>query len=549
MNTTLKNDVPIKEQLKHLHRLGGEDIGEIGIIGGGISGLVAAYELASLGYRCTIFEASKRIGGRIMTTRYGDQTGELGAMRIPHSHDYVLYYAALLDLALGKFVDQNGNAYYDIRDTVVHVSQGKLMANLFDLSAYERALVEKEGLSGILNDVGRALIQSLTPDDVEHLYTGDFSEASPYVAEIDGTSFLDFIHQRVQSREALELVSAVNAMRDLWHSSCTGVIREVVSHRHQGLKEIVNGMGALPHGIHEKLVGEYSSLVTIHMGAEVKAISTGPLGVTMQVDEGNGLEEHDFEFALCTLPFSVLRRIDLVGASSNKHMAIANYTYADSTKVTLNFKERFWESQKDPIFGGSSITDRIIVQSYYPSNHANDYATPSDHVKNKVHIPLQVPHNLNVADPVQPPLKDPGPGVMLASYTWGKDARRLSVLKPDDRIELVKETIKSYHDGAEVDKYFDGGATMAWHDYRWSAGAFSRLAPRDLQLYYLDAIKPEHNLYFSGEHLSHEPGWIQGSLTSTLGALEELLTRAVTNRRVSLTSAPKKPTAEKPKPT
>ena len=42
------------------------------ILGAGIAGLVAAYELDKLGYECTILEATARAGGRSLTVRSGD---------------------------------------------------------------------------------------------------------------------------------------------------------------------------------------------------------------------------------------------------------------------------------------------------------------------------------------------------------------------------------------------------------------------------------------------------------------------------------------------
>src|ERR1700755_2507455 len=41
------------------------------ILGGGIAGLVSAYELCKLGYTCTLLEARERVGGRNWTVRNG----------------------------------------------------------------------------------------------------------------------------------------------------------------------------------------------------------------------------------------------------------------------------------------------------------------------------------------------------------------------------------------------------------------------------------------------------------------------------------------------
>ncbi|TAH65194.1 MAG: amine oxidase, partial [Anaerolineaceae bacterium] len=64
---------------------------KIGILGGGIAGMAAAFELRKLGADITIFEASdSRIGGRVYTHYFdpkGIYYGEFGAARIPISHE------------------------------------------------------------------------------------------------------------------------------------------------------------------------------------------------------------------------------------------------------------------------------------------------------------------------------------------------------------------------------------------------------------------------------------------------------------------------------
>src|SRR5437016_508700 len=91
------------------------------IIGGGIAGLVAAYELTQrTGCTVTLLEAEDRFGGRIRT-HYFDRNhyGELGAMRIPTDHHGVHHYITALGLAtpepLRPFVMKNPDAFYYFR--------------------------------------------------------------------------------------------------------------------------------------------------------------------------------------------------------------------------------------------------------------------------------------------------------------------------------------------------------------------------------------------------------------------------------------------------
>src|SRR5882672_8637231 len=50
----------------------------VAILGAGVSGLCAAYELDRAGYDCVILEATRRLGGRSLTLRRGDGLAEIG---------------------------------------------------------------------------------------------------------------------------------------------------------------------------------------------------------------------------------------------------------------------------------------------------------------------------------------------------------------------------------------------------------------------------------------------------------------------------------------
>lgn len=76
---------------------------KIVIIGAGMAGLVAGYELSQLGHDITILEAQTRPGGRVQTLRDPFADGlyaEAGAARIPDNHDLTLKYVKLLGVPL-----------------------------------------------------------------------------------------------------------------------------------------------------------------------------------------------------------------------------------------------------------------------------------------------------------------------------------------------------------------------------------------------------------------------------------------------------------------
>ena len=83
------------------------------ILGAGMAGLVAAYELTKLGHDVTILEARTRPGGRVHTLREPFSDGlyaEAGAARIPDNHDLTLKYVKEFALELEPFYPRTLNA-------------------------------------------------------------------------------------------------------------------------------------------------------------------------------------------------------------------------------------------------------------------------------------------------------------------------------------------------------------------------------------------------------------------------------------------------------
>ncbi|NEQ46669.1 MAG: FAD-dependent oxidoreductase [Leptolyngbya sp. SIOISBB] len=88
------------------------------ILGAGMAGLCAAYELEKRGHSCVILEAERsHIGGRVRTLRFGNGLyGEVGASQIARIHKLTHHYVNECNLQLRPSVTVNPETYYYLRN-------------------------------------------------------------------------------------------------------------------------------------------------------------------------------------------------------------------------------------------------------------------------------------------------------------------------------------------------------------------------------------------------------------------------------------------------
>ena len=88
------------------------------ILGGGLAGLSAGYELTRAGHDVKVLEAQERPGGRVLTLRSFDDGmyGDAGAARIPDNHEWTLRYVKEFDLRLLPFRARKCTCVDNFRD-------------------------------------------------------------------------------------------------------------------------------------------------------------------------------------------------------------------------------------------------------------------------------------------------------------------------------------------------------------------------------------------------------------------------------------------------
>lgn len=461
------------------------------IVGAGLAGLCAAYELEKRGHRCTMLEAdSRHLGGRVRTLRFDDGLyAEAGAMRIPLRHTLTRHYVQEFGLTLRPFVQSNPEAYYYLRGQRARIREIERLKPLYALTAAERAKSPDDLWAESITRRVKAM------SDAERRDLMAEQPATPAIRALDQQSLQQLFEADGLSPEAIELLAATSGSETLLPSAATEHLREELEQVWtQEFHEIVGGSDRLPAAFVQRLKSKP------RIGCEVIRLEQDKVRqrASAVYRRAGRTERVDGDYLVCTLPFSVLARLEVDPSFSGpKQRAIRTLNYDSATKVLAVSRRRFWETD-DGIYGGGSYTDLPIGMAYYPSDNA---AHKDPRIAN-------------------------GPGAMLASYTWGQMARQLAALPHAQRAELVIGHLSRVHPQWRQKGMLRHTASWSWDNHPWSAGAFAWFMPGQHTALHRHIVAPEGRIYFAGEHTSLTHTWMQGALESARRVVQEMLAAA-----------------------
>jgi monoamine oxidase len=442
------------------------------VLGAGMAGLVAAYELRRQGHDPLVLEAQNRVGGRIYTLRTfaPGLYAEAGAMRIPRAHELTLEYCHHFGLELRPFVMGNPKGLVCVGGVRMTAAEAEASP---DRLPYELAEAERGKTADQLWADATAEIREMVDTAGEEAW-------AEIVRRYDEYSLYEFLRLRGFSEEAIEYYAVMNFVEADMHNAVVEILREDLGGAYVDMSTIAGGMDRLPNAFYAELQD------AVRFGVEVRAIEQDSAGVTVHCRIGSDRVSFSADYAICTLPFSVLRTVEH-GFSRHKDRAIRQLNYHASTKILFQVRHRFWE-QTDGIEGGATVTDLPVRRLNYP-----------------------------------PPDPTTTRGVLLASYTWGQDALQWGAMSEAERIDEALEDIERIH--PQIRDEFELGASHAWYGDRFARGAFALFAPEQQTNLQADIVRPEGRVYFAGEHCSLYHAWIQGALESGIRsarAIDEL---------------------------
>ena len=432
------------------------------VVGAGLAGLTAAYELGLAGFDVTVLEARDRIGGRVYTVRDPFQIGqhaEAGGEYVDVVHRRVRAFCRRFGLPL-----QNATRGFAGLEDVAYVNRRRERLGQFRTARAQR---DVNRFYRLIYELGRGLDP------------GDPAGTKP---KLDKTS-VGWAIDRIDPSERGRFLLA-GFVRDDYAAQpedlslltyATGEkVYESVPDRGIEKWRIKGGNSQLPQAFADRL-GE-----GVRLSSPVEAIEQSDTGVEVHAAG----ETFAGEFCVIAAPLPALRNVDLGAASLSRrqHGAIANVTYGRATKTLLQYRRRYW---RDEGFSGDIYSDRPLGATWEATNG------------------------------------QPGrPGVLIA-YAAGDNSRYFEPKTTPERARAARDWIREVFPGSA--RGVIERASVSWPVEPYSGGAWMAMRPGQVVPYWNALREPAGRIHLAGEHTDDlYPGYMEGAVRSGLRAARKV---------------------------
>ena len=466
------------------------------VLGGGIAGLVAAYELRELGYECTVLEARHRPGGRNWTIRRGDTIDfmdgvtqrcswdeghyqNFGPARLPSIHPTILGYCHKLGVELQIEVNMSRSSFLQ-NDAANNGKPAVMREVVNDTRGHVSELLSKCVNQG-------ALDQDLSQDDRSRMLSflriyGPLDEAGKY----NGSDRAGYSKMAGAGDDTGVLSQPVDMHTLLDENFWQGMMFDEQFDMQATMFQPVGGMDRIPYAF-AKSLGE-----VVQFNAPVTEIRKTAKGVKIGYTQKGVPKAIDADFCICALPLTLLRKIPNDLSASYKKV-IEECTYASAYKVAWESR-RFWEQDYN-IYGGLEFVNVGCSPIWFPT---------AGIFSNRGVLVSGYSDETNIAF-----------GKMSLAEKFEESRKSIERLHPGHGKELEKPMYVGWgkiphNEGSWIRSYGAG-------QERGPSGSGGRNNPG-----YETLIEPDGPIVFAGDHVSHIVAWQEGAALSALRAVQQV---------------------------
>ncbi|KAB7644902.1 NAD(P)-binding protein [Polymorphobacter fuscus] len=471
------------------------------VLGAGLAGMLAAYELRKAGYTVEIIEYNTRPGGRNWSLYGGDSYTELGGAtqkvgfakgnylnpgpwRIPYHHRTVLHYCKAFGVALEPFIQLNHAALIHNSKAFGGKAQSyRELAADWDGNVAEllSKAIDNKGLNGVVTaEDGDRLKEALRT-------WGMLDKDMRYVRGEHSAERRGWDRPPGGGINGAPIPSTPFDFSEVRKSGVWRAFAQHMGHERQTtMFQPVGGMGMIGQAFGKQVEG------LVRYGAKVTRIDQSGGAVTVTyTDVASGTQRiAKADYCVCTIPLGILSQIEL-DASAGLRAAVAAVPYSNSVKVGLEMKTRFWEDES-AIYGGISFTDKPISMISYPSGG----------------------------------MTSSGPAVILGAYTFGPASYKFAGMTPEQRVAEALEQGSVFHPGRYKEE-FSNGTAVAWSRSPFTLGCCAQWNEDTRKEHYQTLVAVDDRIVLAGEHASYIGCWMEGALLSSLDAITRLHKRAL----------------------
>ena len=441
------------------------------VVGAGLAGLAAAWELQQVGHEVTVLEAQNRAGGRVYTLRSPFSDGmyaEAGAVSFTKNF-LTSRYVDAFQVPTEPFRVNQRAAVYHLRGKRLEVTPGQPADWPYDLKPEEK----KAPFAQIPR-----LFQAAEKMDPFNPF---FDLAS--LKEYDAVTLADYLKSQGASAEFVALLSSGVFFGYGWTTG--SALHRLLSDA--ALAFAADGAALTIPGGMDQLPSAFAKALRerIWYGAPVSKIVQEPDKVRVVFRQAGAEQALEADRVIIAAPIPALRKIEITPAlSAAKRQIFETLEYTPVTRVYLQMRRRFWEEAGR---GGGAGTD----------------------------LPIQTMSEQPFA---QSALQ--GPRGVLESHMKGEQAARIAALDPDARIAFAIEEMEKVQPGLR--QHVEGGTSYCWGDNPWAGGGYAWWKPGQLTAWVPELAKAEGRVHFAGDQTSAVPRTIEGALESGLRAFREI---------------------------